>query len=420
MQGRKAHVVFTHRATLIDSAGLSSKLSPEETAMAEDGLAMEALKRGARTVDLASRIRAWRDRRAGGGVGTLGVKQRLMDMPAYDLGAESSAFTLVGRVEAQYRNMVQQEFSKLPDNVKVSFGSKDTSPFEHYLGIRSQYYQAGYSNPADAIFSKIQPCKFLGHNVIGGLHEVYVKALNRLPGLLDSWSPGLATRIGQGLKSVCGFVPREIAKTAGETRAAVLSNHAFGLALDIDPLPNPRIADQRAIAILKEVTGYDFGKPFISDADSAGMPAFETAMQVHMRADTASKAVQRWVSTWLPIYEEQEKIAKARKKDLFAYGSSSEPTISSEVADLEKAANVERMRLLIQIQSREYVRAWAQQGIQTIPIYLAAAMVQIGTRWGSTYKDSKDGMHFELLASNVIPPDAKKRTLDQLYAGMGM
>jgi len=48
------------------------------------------------------------------------------------------------------------------------------------------------------------------------------------------------------------------------------------------------------------------------------------------------------------------------------------------------------------------LEGWAKHGIVSIPLALVAAMVKNGLRWGGEYKESKDFMHFELLAENVL------------------
>src|SRR4029077_9366877 len=67
---------------------------------------------------------------------------------------------------------------------------------------------------------------------------------------------------------------------------------------------------------------------------------------------------------------------------------------------------------------------WEKQGVMSIPLYLAAALVvKQGLRWGEQYETSKDGMHFELVGEDggaPIRPDARlskgeePRTLKQL------
>src|SRR5262249_31787325 len=93
--------------------------------------------------------------------------------------------------------------------------------------------------------------------------------------------------------------------------------------------------------------------------------------------------------------------------------------------------NLDRLWVILQHHPIQEVRQWARHGIQTVPLYLAAALVKLGYRWGQTYEGSKDAMHFELLARDeyrkgvlvgkgVLKPDAAPRPLEDLFAVAGV
>src|SRR5205823_13084081 len=80
-----------------------------------------------------------------------------------------------------------------------------------------------------------------------------------------------------------------------------LSNHAFGLAVDIDSPWNPHIKDREVIEVLKEITGYDFGEYFVNRSEA--IPSLDWAAQIHMRERDASNRLQDWLRRYLPIYK---------------------------------------------------------------------------------------------------------------------
>ena len=82
--------------------------------------------------------------------------------------------------------------------------------------------------------------------------------------------------------------------------------------------------------------------------------------------------------------------------------------------DAATALEIERVQVLLKFHRMAELEAWADRGIQTIPIELAAAMAQLGFRWGAMYEHTKDVMHFELLATDVVKPDSARRPLEEL------
>jgi len=305
-----------------------------------------------------------------------------------------------------YRRRVNAEFEALPEDVQSAFGEgsgkkapKDPAERlkfqaheralhrEYYHKMRPIYYNAGYSDPANQFLKDIKPATLLGKNVAGGLHPKYIDALNGLAGLLNSWKPGSADEIGRQLHDLGGFVPRYIAGTS------VMSNHAFGLAVDIDPAWNPHVKDPTVIAVIKDVTGYDFGEPIV--AMESGIPDVDRVAQINARVQDASDRFRNWLRRALDVYNSRSSVDKYTEID-----------------------NARIQRLLRVVKMPDLVE-WSKHGVQTIPLLLAAAMAKLGFRWGADYQHSKDVMHFELLVGKEIPPDSPPRTFEQLLPGGG-
>jgi hypothetical protein len=184
-----------------------------------------------------------------------------------ELTAKALGHLVSSEVRA-YRQRVSREFKGLPDHVREAFGDPNNDKKDHevyYFEMRPIYYAAGYYNPAKQFLKDIQPVSFLDYNVAGGLHQDFIEKLSGFESLVNSWKPGLSETIkkaiqagtnkkGVVLSSLGGFVPRGIAAKQGSGRKGFfLSNHAFGLAVDINSQWNPHIKDRDVIDVLKVI-----------------------------------------------------------------------------------------------------------------------------------------------------------------------
>ena len=292
------------------------------SAEGEEILVREALLRGARELDvmeyLARRRQRALARSPAAAPSRLGLSLSLLSEPE-----GLSPANVVSRLAGAYRDMAQQEFDAFPGNVQTAFRAmtveknrdlpkdKKIQPFDYYLDLRVAYYQAGYDDPVKDIFSKITPAKLLGHDIVFGVHEKFLAQLAGLDKLLNSWSPGLADRTAKEIARMDGgFVPRYIAPKQGQSQTPVLSNHAFGMAVDIDPDRNPHIKDRDVMDALKQAIGYDFGASFVEY--SKQIPDLDRIAQIHLRAQDASGKLQRWLQTYLPRYREAERSGALR------------------------------------------------------------------------------------------------------------
>lgn len=386
---------------------------------AESALAMEAFRRGAdypsavkivmlrrdsmRRANLAHELRAL-------GLETSPISARLEWDPPIDLMPTWD----------DYRREVRGEWSRLPGWVQKSFDcarselkawegvADDERRFAHYMKSRPLYYRNGYSNPADQIFLKLTQPTFLATSVGGGVSACFAALLAEAEKVLDRWNSPLTRQSTPGFQSAWGFVPRFIAGSS------VLSNHAFGLAIDVDYTTNPHVGagttglTAQTVPIVRKITGYDFGLSF---ADGA-LPPLDRVKLIHAQQQDASGKFQRWLRTYLPDYIAVKRASspppkatdKIWKEDEFSPKGA--PQSSQEVNDLEA---------LVAAAGLDDVKRWARSGIQTVSVELAAALVEVGARWGSEYDHSKDIMHFEMdPPSKHLPPDSKRRPLEDL------
>ena len=386
---------------------------------AEEALAMESFRRGADVTTAFKVVALRRD--------TLRRSRMAHDLRG--LGMETSP--LSGRLEfdqpfdpfpiwEEYRRVMRAEWERIPGWIQASFdfdaaGKKafpgvaaDERRFTFYLGSRPLYYQNGYSNPVDQILLKLKQPTFLEVEVGGGVSESFAEALGEAEKLLVRWDSPLMKMSSADVKQVYGFVPRFIAGTAD------LSNHAFGLAVDVDAPNNPHLKkgekgpSAQVFEVLKRITGVDFGAAF----KDGSLPPVDRARDIHRQQREASAKLQPWLRAHIPEYIAMARAQASGPKPGDPLWKNDEFTTSLPSQSTKEAVDVQS---LVAGYSLDGVKAWARGGIQTVPVELAAALVEVGMRWGSEYEHSKDVMHFELNpAGKYLPKDSKMRPLTDL------
>jgi len=295
-----------------------------------------------------------------------------------------------------YQNMVTAEFQSLPSAVANAFGS-----LKGYFAMRPLYYLAGFDSPKEEVLSKILPSYSLFGRTFP-IHAQFKPGLDRVqqilrsvPGLYERMCGLISTRDGDG-----SFCPRYV---AGSTQ---LSGHAFGLAVDIDNLENPRIVGA-VIPLLNEAIkrqgiDYDFGSKFLDRLQNTRMLTFQ--QQVRLKYGSAKKAsdtLQQWLKETLARYDtclQQTQQGKGANKGTPAFDIA-----QSAQAELDDDRDLQILKSLIRAYGdRNELDRWAQTGIVNLPIELVAAFYVAfngdpNFLWGGAdYHDSKDFMHFEL------------------------
>jgi hypothetical protein len=346
---------------------------------------------------------------------------------AGQVGAEYQAMrpALAALIQPQllaYRQQVTDEFNSLP--VRFADPDRRSSDLEHYHAMRPLYYLAGYSNPLRDIFQRIRPIAFLGKPTTG-IHDAFAPVLARAVAILTAVSPNLPAQVTAALHdpTIGAFVPRFI---AGST---TLSNHAYGLAIDLDPASNPHLK-QPVIGVLNQIVSarigqaFDFGKSFVQGKEWSRLLSGDQQTKVaYAYARTGSLAVQAWLQQNLPTYEDC--LAKIAAGKNAATGTALKQQADEARQTIAEDSDLRLLQQLNGDPSAGYptlatLRVWMQKGIQTVPLELAVALRQAIREagydggWGQEYKHSKDTMHFEIEAKSAIPPDGTPRTVRQL------
>jgi hypothetical protein len=294
----------------------------------------------------------------------------------------------------------------------------------------------------------------------------------------------------KGIDSTNGLQIREVKGNK------VLSNHAFGCAIDVNALANPHIVGPAVIEVFNSVVKqagvqFDFGKPVLgahameiaSNQSSVAGHAKYTAddiMELQNRAIPASDAVKAWLQANLPRYrqimaqvqiaekqlgiknvksntslKERFKAAEAARNRLLHQRQEQQKNkpipvysedhpapppesypeeeafeeIDSALAEISSDPDLSRIQILYENFDTSYINTWEKQGVMSIPLYFAAALVtEQGLQWGEQYESSKDAMHFELVDGPVKPhiaadaplmrgeqPRTLKRLLDESF-----
>jgi hypothetical protein len=362
-----------------------------------------------------------------------GSGDQMIDLMREMLRDKEALRGLYSAIEPQvqaYLKDVRNEFDGLK-NGWTSFGKDKEEAFNNYLMMRPLYYRWGLEKPADIVFQRIVSANLLGRPIIGGVHQQFAGRLSNLEQTLESFSPGLSARMAQEMASpegprgeVAGFVPVYEDEATGKfvprfvEGSGKLSNHAFGLAIDIDATWNPHIKHRDTIEVLNWVVRdvkvgdrpLNYGELFVEHVKRAqNLPPekrIDLLLEIHERARQGSERVKGWLEMNLPDYDATG-MEEAKKELSKAKAGSKEQAAAKAKLEAAKtkiaSARDDLWRLEILIASlgdshRKVVEEWSKHGIQTIPAFLAAALAKIGFRWGQDYRRSKDAMHFELVA----------------------
>lgn len=413
----------------------------------EEALAREVLRRGASDTEallLVLRYRVHKQRQQLTSRGSLGPGLGMEPLAAPM--AEADVSVHVAPAIRAFRQRIKDEFDTMPDIVKAAFApsaeqrkkNPDLTAARKYGDLWPVYYNAGYDDPGKTILAEIRKCSFLGKPVDQGVHRIMAERM----GLVEQVLKGLMSQQledGKRIHGLLGFQPRRI-ESQGQKKSAGLSNHAWGLAVDIDATLNPQIVGREVITVLNSLVqdlGWDFGRRYL-ETPKDPTEAVHAVEKTYAVAQHASDRIRDWLRLHLPRYkalvEKENRIKAAVGEKEFArllsitstsYAPPSPATQASSIEaelgaieqQLQADDDLRRLRILDRYYRPRDARLldrWATHGIQNLPLALVLAFVRNGFRWGQTYDGSKDAMHFELLPGKVLPPDGPARSLDQL------
>jgi hypothetical protein len=299
--------------------------------------------------------------------------------------------TLVVARHDAYVALAKREFDNLPQAVQRQFQPQPSGRYadsyrtaeEKYRGMRGAYYRAGWTDISRDVLSLIEPTTLFGVNVGGGTHRELKDLLALVETEFLKSNPGGNQRGAAGFE-IGGFMPR----FQGESDQ--LSNHAFGLAIDIDPSWNPQLKKPAAIKAFERATGEKMNVLL------RNFSSLDDIRATYERVVQASRKLQAWLAKFLPLYEQLEEDRAKYLKDPSKKGQVT-------VIDNELIANPDlaALKTLIQEYSKVKVQGWQAYGIVTIPVKIIELFVSLGRknrpRWGGEYERTKDVMHLELL-----------------------
>jgi hypothetical protein len=318
------------------------------------------------------------------------------DLDAYVLqfgsASDRAALGLLKEVLERERLLAQTiaaEFAQFRPHVitalEASAGSNGVgSAFESYRFIRALLNRYGWLD-TPRIFNDVlgpdEGARFLGMNIQGGLHRLAVAALGDL-----SQKPA---DVSIPVARVLGLQPRRISGSKPEK----YSNHAFGLAIDIDATWNPHFKGEAAKIVTRH-SGVDFTQPFVKPGIAIDA-AYEKLSQASQRfTDWLHAALNREAKVHGDLETAKAKRADAKTPD-------EQKAADAEVQKAQEALARDFNELIELDTLREEfgaktVAEWEIHGILTIPIALVRQLKDRGFGWGAEWQTHKDVMHFEL------------------------
>lgn len=342
---------------------------------------------------------------------------------------------------ASYRAMVSAEYKSLPSTPRGAFGSLD-----HYFEMRPLYYINGFDDPAETIFRKIEPIVFLGGKVGNGLHAQYARFLRRVENRL-SGHPKRYAQICGSMKARGGFMPRFVANTTS------LSNHAFGMAIDLDIDPgwraDPHVVNdphfkQALIPLMNEIVmhqarfPYDFGSNWVRDLAAKNLNLHDILIEHpvfrnhdrwnYWAAKEASDAIREFLKENLTTY--QGCLAEIAKGDAKHASAADKENARQAKFAIDSERDLQLLKMLNAQVPMAKLEVWRKFGVMNMPVELVAAFYREAGgdqlyQWGGDYINSKDFMHFEIraftktqgaLSAGALTPDVNHiRPLNDLF-----
>ena len=373
-----------------------------------------------------------------------GDGQMAMLAPTGETDEDSWSQDVVNEECSKFDALIDSELERISAG---SWGGSETAPKdwvgfeskkEYRESIRPMYYSQGYTDPADLLSQQVQFALLGKPKLKTWVHKDLAAILEKVPGVLNGWEPGLAEATAKEVNGVLGLQLRRIA------HSEQLSNHAFGCAIDVNALGNPHVVGSAVVEVFNWVVRragvpFDFGKSVLTEDEHKPHSKYtvDDIMEIWNRAIPASDAVKEWLRINLPRYRRLMENVQNAEMSLGIMKANPQKSLASRYQGAEDAAkriqqknkgagasdagagspeeaalgeidstfqqiindpDLSRIQILYENYDLGYISTWEKQGVMGMPMYLAAALVgELNLDWGEEYESSKDAMHFELL-----------------------
>jgi hypothetical protein len=272
----------------------------------------------------------------------------------------------------------------IPKDMKPRFSDEEVS----YLVVRTCLWKAGYTDPA-ALYGKDQiaspqEAKLMGIEIQHGVARRLLGPLARASEALERIKKQHPERLPVELE-LMGLQPRRVATTDK------LSNHAFGYAIDINPLFNP-LMDKMASKIIQGHAEISF---------STLMRSGKSPEVIYTELKKASDKFCAWIKKALAEEPEMRKITNSPDYDPGLY----DPIMGTgSVYELD-ILRAELGNGHLTGGSLGYLQ---RSGFLMLPWDIIKALLDQQFTWGGLWDhDRRDFMHFDF-ASPPLPPGPQR------------
>ena len=274
----------------------------------------------------------------------------------------------------------------IPSDTRPRFSDEEAS----YLVIRTLLWKAGYADPA-ALYGKDQiasprEAKLMGVEIEHGVARRLLGPLARASAALEQVKQQHPERLPVELR-LMGLQPRRV------KNKEKLSNHAFGYAIDIDPLFNP-LMDKMASKVIQHRAGTNFASLTRSG---------KSPKAIYDELKAASDKFGAWIKSALAKEPRLRAMMEAPDYDpmmvpdaLYDTGSVTDLNIlRAEIANSHLTGGLGYL---------------AKSGFLMLPWEIIKALLDQQFTWGGLWDhDRRDFMHFDF-SNPPIPPGPQRPT----------
>lgn len=310
--------------------------------------------------------------------------------------------TQVADVAKRLLAKIDAEWAGLPKLARSAFENlanhSGIAPDVYYRKIRAMMHVAGWEDPF-RFWKEIVPAKLFGVDIEHGVHR---ELLNKLADVAAGPAGGGRAPI----RTVFGFQPRP------QQGTDTLTNHAWGLAIDVDARWNPYITKPKVIDVVKAHTSdhVDLAR----DPIDPNTPDDQKLAMRYAILKKASDEIAAWLGVASPkeqqlaaaLKEAQAKLAKARSSRGAAGVAAAEEEVRNARSAYENDADGVKDVAILRAQLGKELADWKQSGFLALPLEIVVKLKGNGLGWGGEYKKKKDFMHFEVYPDTVLQRQA--------------